>query len=227
MATEVLSLSEILQSQANKYITHNTALREIEAKTVRALSRTNSGPPGSPAEGDVYIIDTATGAWATGSVNDIAHYYNSSWHFYTPGTGWRLWLVDEYAQVTWDATSWTTEIRKAEFRDYREVVKTIASAPAICSVSFASANVFDITMKADTTFAFSDAPASGLAGTFTIILRQDGTGGWDPTWPTTVDFASGVTPAAASTASAYSYWSFMTINAGASYGGFLGGQNMS
>jgi len=93
--TPVFGLPEISQSQSSKYITHNTALNMIEALIGPALSITNSGPPGSPSEGDVYIVDVASDGWAGADVNDIAHYYGSAWNFYAPFDGLMKYIVDD------------------------------------------------------------------------------------------------------------------------------------
>ncbi|MFC1885330.1 DUF2793 domain-containing protein [Thermodesulfobacteriota bacterium] len=106
MTTEILSIDEIAESQASKYVTHNTGLRQIEGQTIRVLSRTNSGPPASPTNGDTYIVDSAAGDWSSASVNDIAHYYSGAWHFYTPMEGLRLWVNDEDLRVVFNGTSW-------------------------------------------------------------------------------------------------------------------------
>lgn len=49
-------------------------------------------PPGSPTDGDVYIIGAApTGAWA-GNAGKVARWYanGGTWDFYTPKNGWTL-----------------------------------------------------------------------------------------------------------------------------------------
>lgn len=109
MATPLLSIPEIVENQSAKYITHNEALALIEGIITRVLSRTNSGPPSSPSEGDTYIVDSATGDWSTGSVNDIAHYYSGAWHFVSPIEGLSTWCVDETGKIYYDGSSWTRD----------------------------------------------------------------------------------------------------------------------
>lgn len=106
MATDILTLDELTESQASKYLTHNTALRQIEGRTIRVLSRANGGAPGSPANGDVYIVDDASGDWDSGSLNDVAHYYSSAWHFSTPSEGWCLWCNDEDVLIVFNGSAW-------------------------------------------------------------------------------------------------------------------------
>ncbi|MCK4609478.1 MAG: DUF2793 domain-containing protein [Gammaproteobacteria bacterium] len=107
MTTELLNLDEILASQASKEVTHNTALRQIEGRTIRVISRTTTAQPGSPSEGDTYILPTsATGTdWATND-GKIGQFYGGAWVFYTPIEGIRIWVNDEDVRVVYDSSAW-------------------------------------------------------------------------------------------------------------------------
>ncbi len=61
----------------------NIALKQIDAMLgVRVLSIGDNAPPGSPADGDRYIVGTApTGAWS-GEADKLAQWLDSQWHFY-------------------------------------------------------------------------------------------------------------------------------------------------
>jgi len=107
MTTEIWNLTEIQQGQGQKEVSHNEALRQIEAKSVRVLSRTVTAEPGSPNEGDTYIIPSgATGTNWSGQDGNLAHYYGGSWKFYTPNEGWTLWVNDEDVPITFDSSTW-------------------------------------------------------------------------------------------------------------------------
>jgi len=65
-----------------------------------------SSPPGSPSEGDRYIVaSVASGDW-TGHENKITQYISSSWSFYTPLEGWFTWVKDENKLYSFDGASW-------------------------------------------------------------------------------------------------------------------------
>ena len=65
-----------------------------------------TAPPGSPSEGDRYIVGpSATGAWS-GHDDDIAEYSESAWEFYTPAEGWRVDIKDENVVYRYSGTSW-------------------------------------------------------------------------------------------------------------------------
>ena len=109
MSTEILGIAEIEVSQSAKYLTHNEALRQLEGMLVRVLDRNNGGPPGSPSDGDTYIVDSATGDWSAASVNDIAHYFSGAWHFYSPVEGLRIYVVDEDIYCKFDGSNWVPD----------------------------------------------------------------------------------------------------------------------
>ena len=105
--TPVLSLPEIAEGVASQAVLHNEALRALEARLVRALSRTTTAPPGSPAEGDSYIVATgATGDWS-GLDDQVASYIGGAWSYYTPVEGVRLWVNDDDEEVVYDGAAWT------------------------------------------------------------------------------------------------------------------------
>lgn len=112
MATEIIGITELTESQAAKYATHNQALRELEGRLVRVKSRTTTAEPGSPANGDTYIVPTgATGTNWSGQDGKVAHYYGGSWKFWTPVEGTRVWVNDEDQVVVYNSTLWVLDTR--------------------------------------------------------------------------------------------------------------------
>lgn len=105
--TPKLVLPELSVSQASKEVTHNEALRILDAvvmPTVKDLDLT--GPPGGEADGDTYIpAATATGAWA-GHEDDIAYYKSSAWIFVTPAEGWQVYVQDEDTFYVFNGSAW-------------------------------------------------------------------------------------------------------------------------
>jgi len=66
MTTDILGLDELTENQSGKYLTHNMALRKLEAMTTRVLSRITGIATITPAAGDVYIVSdeyAALTAW--------------------------------------------------------------------------------------------------------------------------------------------------------------------
>lgn len=107
MTTERAKLQELLESQAGAYITINETFRQLEAILVGGvIDKDLSAPPASPAAGSVYIVGAApTGVWE-GRANNLAHYYNASWHFYIPTADWRVWVSDESMEYRYSGAAW-------------------------------------------------------------------------------------------------------------------------
>jgi hypothetical protein len=59
----------------------NDALNHIDAILQVAIIAIQDAPPGSPAEGDRYIVGTGSGAWA-GHDDEVARYLDGAWTFH-------------------------------------------------------------------------------------------------------------------------------------------------
>ncbi len=103
-----LGLPYLEAAQAQKHVTHNEAMRRLDALAQAVvLERTLTSPPGSSADGDSYIpASGATGAWS-GHANEIASWQDGAWMFYPPSEGWRVWSAAEDALIAWNGTAWT------------------------------------------------------------------------------------------------------------------------
>ena len=102
----LLGITYLEESQAGAEIVFNDALNRLEAVSQLAVKdRHLTAPPGSPANGDRYLVAaTATGAWA-GKEGKIAAYY-TGWIFITPLEGFSMWINDEDVRVTYNGSSW-------------------------------------------------------------------------------------------------------------------------
>lgn len=105
--TPRLGLPFIAAQQAQKQVTYNEAMKALDALVQLAvLSRTTAAPPGSPAEGDGYIVPAAaTGGWS-GKDHRVAVYLDGAWSFYTAQTGWLAYVVDAAEIVIFGASTW-------------------------------------------------------------------------------------------------------------------------
>lgn len=94
-------------SQAQKHVTVNNALTRLDALVqLSVLDRGLSTPPGSPSEGDRYIVASSpTGDW-TGWANRIALYTSGAWVSFTPNTGWQCFVEDEAILMYYNGSSW-------------------------------------------------------------------------------------------------------------------------
>jgi hypothetical protein len=106
-ATTKLLLPYILAAQAQKHVTHNEALRLLDAMVqLSILDRDLTAPPGSPADGDRYIVASGgTGDWTGWDLN-VALFTDGAWLRLPPRTGWRAWVEDEGLLVVYDGSGW-------------------------------------------------------------------------------------------------------------------------
>lgn len=120
-----------------------------------------------------------------------------------------------------------TELQRPVLRDYGET-STTANSGSAYTIDLETGPVWDITLTANATFTFSNPPATGTAGSFTLILTQDGTGSRTATWPSSVDWSSGAAPTLTTTATTgVDILTFLTIDAGTTWFGFVAGQAMA
>ena len=106
-ATTHLLLPYILAAQAQKHVAHNEALRLLDGLVqLSVLDRDLTAPPGSPADGDRYIVASgATGDWAGWDLN-VALWTDGAWLRLPPRTGWRAWVEDEGLLLVHDGAGW-------------------------------------------------------------------------------------------------------------------------
>ncbi len=123
------------------------------------------------------------------------------------------------------ASAWNISNKK-KFKNYSETLTTANSSTSY-TIDLTNGNVFDITMTGNCTFTFSNPPASGIAGSFTLILTQDGTGSRTATWPASVDWAGGTAPTLTTTATTgVDVLVFITTDGGTTWLGFSSGLDM-
>lgn len=105
--TPRLALNYLVAAQAQKEVTHNDALNDLDflAQT-NVIDRTLATPPATPATGDSYLIAASpTGAWS-GYANYLTAYY-SGWKFKQPQTGWVCFALNENKLLYYTGSNWS------------------------------------------------------------------------------------------------------------------------
>ena len=93
------------------------------------------------------------------------------------------------------------------------------------AVNCEAGNAFSHVLTENTTFTFSNPPASGTAFSFSIEIIQDASAsGFSVTWPTSVDWPSATAPTLTATANAKDIFVFYTRDGGTNFYGFTAGQ---
>ena len=112
-------------------------------------------------------------------------------------------------------------------KDVGETCVANATSGSTDTIDLTDGNVHNVTLTANCTFTFSNPPASGTSGSFTLFLNQDGTGSRTATWPGSVKWAGGTAPTLTTTASRTDILVFTTIDSGTIWYGAVSGQDFS
>ncbi|MGB3831162.1 MAG: DUF2793 domain-containing protein [Mesorhizobium sp.] len=176
--TPNLQLPYIMPAQAQKHVTHNEAVRGLDAIVQLAVAdRDLATPPATPEEGARYIVaDAASGAWS-GKSGQIAAFQDGGWAFFAPNEGWIAWVADEETALVFDGSAWSgfTGIR------------TVNPAPLV-GVNAAADATNRLAVKSDAVlFSHDDAtPGTGdlrlkfnkasASGTASLVYQTDWSG---------------------------------------------------
>lgn len=107
--TPNLVLPYIDANQSQKHVTHNAAIRELDALVQLAvIDDALATPPASPADGDRYIVAASpTGAWA-GHAGHVAAWQDGAWNFYVPKSGWLAFVASKNEAYLWSGSAWVS-----------------------------------------------------------------------------------------------------------------------
>jgi len=127
--------------------------------------------------------------------------------------------------VTADANGDVTLAAELKATSYNETYVAVTSSGAATTVNCEAGNTFSHTLTENTTFTFSNPPASGTAYTMSVEIIQDASAsGYTVTWPSSVDFPDATAPTLTDTASAVDVFVFSTRDGGTTWYGFTAGQ---
>lgn len=103
--TPKLGLPYLQVSQAQKEVTHNTALDFIDF-FIQPVVESRTATPPAGVEGKAYIvIATASAAWV-GKENYVARFINGTWAFYAPFEGLGVWSVTDARDYIYHNGGW-------------------------------------------------------------------------------------------------------------------------
>lgn len=109
MASPRLGATELVEAQASPETTVNAMNRHTEqgASYFIVKDKDLATPPGSPVDGDAYIVAASpTGAWS-GWATRIA-YYSSGWKSIVPIEGTTAFAQDEDVEYRYNGTAWAS-----------------------------------------------------------------------------------------------------------------------
>lgn len=102
--TPIYNIEEMEDPPASPDIIINEAIRRLEVMASKVALDFEDAPPTSIADGDVYVVDTGTGAFA-GHDDEIVYRSGNAWHFVDAREG-ELWCIGS-AYYRRTSTGWT------------------------------------------------------------------------------------------------------------------------
>lgn len=106
--TPNLKMPYIAPSQAQKHVTHNEALRALDALVqLCVVSRNGNVPPAKPLEGQRYIVGSPAADLWKARENHIAVWQDRAWAFFPAQEGWYAWVEEEKGFVVFSQGRWT------------------------------------------------------------------------------------------------------------------------
>lgn len=100
-----LSLPYLQPAQAQKHVTHNEALAQLDLLVQLSVAAFEAlDPPATPQPGQIFALGpNPAGLWA-GQGGRLAAWQNGAWVFIAPAPGWRAALGAELR--LWDGSAW-------------------------------------------------------------------------------------------------------------------------
>jgi hypothetical protein len=137
-----LLLPYIEASQGQKHVTHNEAIRLLDALIrTRVVEQGLTTPPGSPADGTIYVPGSgATGAWSAWDFN-LAYYVDGAWQKIVPAIGWLIYDIDQDAYYRYaGAPDYWSELPGFDIESGSFTPTLTFATPGDLGVSYAAQN---------------------------------------------------------------------------------------
>ena len=113
------------------------------------------------------------------------------------------------------------QLLQAEIKDYGETAVVATGVTGSYTLNLANGNVYDLTLSGNTTFTLANPPASGTAGSLTLIVTK---GAHAITWPGAVDWADGTAP---TMGTGVNIVTFVTTDGGTTWYGMFAGKDFA
>ena len=177
---------------------------------VNGTSLAIAGTAVTSTAAELNILDGVTATAAELNYNDIT----------TLGTS------EASKVVTADANGDVNLAEELKAKSYNETYLAVTSSGGATTVNCETGNTFSHTLTEDTTFTFSNPPASGTGYSFTLKIVQDSTAR-TITWPSSVDWAAATAPTISTGSGEVDVFVFFTTDGGTTFYGFTAGQVLS
>jgi len=102
-----LSLPFLQPAQAQKHVTHNEALKNLDALAqITVLGFGATTPPGNPDNGDCLAIGVPPTGDCAGQDGALAVWFDNTWNFHLPRAGWLAIQAGTRDVMVYDGTDW-------------------------------------------------------------------------------------------------------------------------
>lgn len=101
-----LKLPYLAPAQAQKHVTHNEALRQLDAIVQLSVLSVTNEPPAAVQNGDCYIVGLAPQNDFAEQAHHIAAYQDGAWTFLAPNIGWRSYVQDVSEFQVFSGAEW-------------------------------------------------------------------------------------------------------------------------
>jgi hypothetical protein len=225
-------------------VNESGSTKKVTGAQIATLTRTVSGENITFADNDKAVFGTGSDLQIYHDASDSYIYDNGTGNLNIASNGTQVsiqkgtsenmakFVVDGAVTLYYDnsakiaTTSVGADVTGELIADsYNETYAAVTSTTNATTVDCEAGNAFSHTLTENTTFTFSNPPASGTAYSFSIEIIQDASAsGYTVTWPSSVDWPSATAPTLTATASAKDVFVFTTRDGGTNWYGFTAGQ---
>lgn len=141
------------------------------------IDRATSVPPGSPVDGDLYIVAAGpSGAWS-GNANKLARWSSvgitPTWEFFTAKEGWTVWDRGANERVMFDGSNWALDSSVDISGKAEKLVAILETSSTSLTVTATHLNVVIRSLAATaTSIAIPLSANEALPIGFTVTIRQ-------------------------------------------------------
>ena len=139
----------------------NLNLLKLSAVARLSVKSRVTALPGSPTDGDIYIVPSG------GDANKVAIRDAGAWTYLTPTEGWQAWVNDEDVTVTWSGSAWLREQQPVDVGTY------ISGVPTASEVVLGYVFTRAVTFPDDFAGSQSTAGVAATAST-TFAVKKNG-----------------------------------------------------
>ena len=172
--TPNLGLTYLEAAQSQKHVGVNEGFRLLDTVVQASVADKDlTAPPGSPTNGDTYIVAAgASGLWA-GQSDNLAAWKDNAWQFYEPKYGWFAYVVDEDLFYYFTSSGWV--VYQAPIANPATLDKPTAGDDAVISYTTGgSTRAIQGTAGTDD-YSIKTSPDGSTFKTALVADKDDGT----------------------------------------------------